>query len=118
MCYRHDGDGKCEEFEKKTSIKDCGFFTPEGFEDQWAVNVTVNPHYRRRKCSENIIVQPGPPSRDLVSRHKNIKICATIMWKSVSKPATNESESMNENGWMDGWMDVGRKEGRKKGMNE
>ena len=72
LCYRHEGDGKCEEFEQKTSIKDCGFFTPEGFEDQWAVNVTVNPYYRRRKCSEHIIVQPGPPSRDLVSRHKNI----------------------------------------------
>ena len=68
LCYRHEGDGKCEEFEKKTSIKDCGFYTPEGFEDQWAVNVTANPSFRRRKCYENIIVQQGPPSRDLV-RH-------------------------------------------------
>ena len=65
LCYRHDGDGKCEEFEEKTSMKDCGFYTPEGFQDQWAVNVTVNPSYHRSQCPENVIA--GPPSRDLVS---------------------------------------------------
>lgn len=64
LCYRHDGDGKCEEFEEKTSMKDCGFYTPEGFQDQWAVNVTVNPSYHRSQCPENVIA--GPPSRDLV----------------------------------------------------
>ena len=65
MCYRHEGDGKCEEFEKKTNIKDCGFYTPEGFEDQWAVNVTVNPYYRDKDCPENVVV--GPPTLDLVT---------------------------------------------------
>lgn len=66
MCYQHDGDGKCEDFEEKTSIKDCGFYTPEGFEDQWAISVTVNPHYNQSECSEDVIV--GPPARDLVSK--------------------------------------------------
>ena len=66
MCYRHEGDGKCEEFEKKTNIKDCGFYTPEGFEDQWAVNVTVNSNFRDRRCPESVVL--GPPPRDLVKK--------------------------------------------------
>ena len=64
LCYRHEGDGKCEDFEKKTNIKDCGFYTPEGFEDQWAVNVTVNSDYRDKRCPESVIL--GPPPLDLV----------------------------------------------------
>ena len=64
LCYRHEGDGKCEEFEKKTSIKDCGFYTPEGFDDQWALSVTVNSDADKHRL-ERII--PGPAPRDLVS---------------------------------------------------
>ena len=72
MCYRHDGDGKCEDFEKKTSIKDCGLYTPEGFEDQWAVSVAVNPEYRESRCPpENVIL--GPPPFDLVTSYNTIK---------------------------------------------
>lgn len=66
LCYQHDGDGKCEDFEEKTSIKDCGFHTPEGFEDQWAISVTVNPLYNQSECSEDVVI--GPPARDLVSK--------------------------------------------------
>ena len=66
LCYRHDGDGICEDFERKTSIKDCGFYTPEGFEDQWAVNVTVNPRDRDETCPENVTL--GPPPLDLVTQ--------------------------------------------------
>lgn len=66
LCYRHDGDGICEVFERKTSIKDCGFYTPEGFQDQWAVNVTVNPRDRDETCPENVTL--GPPPLDLVTQ--------------------------------------------------
>lgn len=66
MCYRHEGDGKCEEFEKKTNIKDCGFYTPEGFEDQWAMNVRVNSNFRDKRCPESVVL--GPPPLDLVTR--------------------------------------------------
>uniref|UniRef100_A0A673GA85 Pappalysin-2-like n=1 Tax=Sinocyclocheilus rhinocerous TaxID=307959 RepID=A0A673GA85_9TELE len=36
LCYVFEGDGVCEEFERSSSIQDCGFFTPQGFTDQWA----------------------------------------------------------------------------------
>ncbi|XP_016302321.1 pappalysin-2-like [Sinocyclocheilus anshuiensis] len=36
LCYVFEGDGVCEEFERRSSIQDCGFFTPQGFTDQWA----------------------------------------------------------------------------------
>ncbi|XP_015263086.1 PREDICTED: pappalysin-1 [Gekko japonicus] len=46
-CYFHDGDGVCEEFEQMTSIIDCGVYTPKGFLDQWASNVSVSHHDER-----------------------------------------------------------------------
>ena len=67
LCYRHDGDGVCEEFEKKTSIKDCGFYTPDDFQDQWVNSALASPKPRDSEdvCPESVIV--GPPRSDLVS---------------------------------------------------
>uniref|UniRef100_A0AAY5K3G1 Sushi domain-containing protein n=1 Tax=Esox lucius TaxID=8010 RepID=A0AAY5K3G1_ESOLU len=42
MCYFYDGDGVCEDFERETSVRDCGLYTPSGFLDQWATAVEVN----------------------------------------------------------------------------
>lgn len=79
LCYRHEGDGICEDFEEKTNIRDCGFYTPEGFEDQWAVNVTVNPSYRNReKCPEHVIL--GPPALDLVCQSSSSLIDNKYAW--------------------------------------
>lgn len=64
LCYRHDGDGVCEEVEKRTSIRDCGFFTPDGFRDQWVYRVNVNPKYKY-DCEPTSVI--GPPRSDLVS---------------------------------------------------
>ena len=64
LCYRHDGDGICEDFEIKTSIKDCGFYTPEGFKDQWVYSAAANPKYTY-VCEPHSII--GPPRPDLVS---------------------------------------------------
>ncbi|KTG07046.1 hypothetical protein cypCar_00016071 [Cyprinus carpio] len=36
LCYVFEGDGVCEEFERRSSVQDCGFFTPQGYADQWA----------------------------------------------------------------------------------
>ncbi|XP_053738591.1 pappalysin-2 [Synchiropus splendidus] len=36
QCYVFDGDGVCEEFERGSSVQDCGYFTPLGYTDQWA----------------------------------------------------------------------------------
>ncbi len=64
LCYRHDGDGICEDFEIKSSIKDCGFYTPEGFKDQWVYRAVANPKYTYY-CEPHSII--GPPRPDLVS---------------------------------------------------
>ncbi|XP_062873923.1 pregnancy-associated plasma protein A, pappalysin 1b [Trichomycterus rosablanca] len=42
LCYFYDGDGVCEEFERETSVRDCGLYTPNGFLDQWATRVEVS----------------------------------------------------------------------------
>uniref|UniRef100_A0A8C7FD39 Pappalysin-1 n=1 Tax=Oncorhynchus kisutch TaxID=8019 RepID=A0A8C7FD39_ONCKI len=42
MCYFYDGDGVCEDFERETSVRDCGLYTPSGFLDQWATAVHVS----------------------------------------------------------------------------
>lgn len=64
LCYRHDGDGKCEEFEKTTSIQDCGFYTPDGFKDQWVDHAIKNSKYKYTCKIDRII---GPPRASLVS---------------------------------------------------
>ncbi|XP_055515713.1 pappalysin-1-like [Leucoraja erinacea] len=60
-CYFHDGDGVCEDFEKKTSTRDCGLYTPSGFMDQWANNVTVSHHDDQHCPGWVIIGHPAAP---------------------------------------------------------
>ncbi|XP_066517075.1 pregnancy-associated plasma protein A, pappalysin 1a [Hoplias malabaricus] len=42
LCYYYDGDGVCEDFERETSVRDCGLYTPSGFLDQWATDVEAS----------------------------------------------------------------------------
>ncbi|KAM7378792.1 hypothetical protein PAMP_004390 [Pampus punctatissimus] len=42
QCYVFDGDGVCEEFERGSSVQDCGYFTPVGYTDQWASTATAS----------------------------------------------------------------------------
>ncbi|XP_061460291.1 pappalysin-1 [Rhineura floridana] len=65
-CYFHDGDGVCEEFEQMTSIIDCGVYTPKGFLDQWASNVSVSHHDER--CPGLVVI--GQPAANQVCRTK------------------------------------------------
>uniref|UniRef100_A0A672NZE7 Pregnancy-associated plasma protein A, pappalysin 1a n=1 Tax=Sinocyclocheilus grahami TaxID=75366 RepID=A0A672NZE7_SINGR len=53
MCYYYDGDGICEDFERETSVKDCGLYTPNGFLDQWATSVEVS-HEERLYCPADV----------------------------------------------------------------
>uniref|UniRef100_A0A4W4HRZ7 Sushi domain-containing protein n=1 Tax=Electrophorus electricus TaxID=8005 RepID=A0A4W4HRZ7_ELEEL len=46
MCYFYDGDGVCEDFERETSVRDCGLYTPTGYLDQWATAVEVSNEHR------------------------------------------------------------------------
>ncbi|XP_042715627.2 pappalysin-1 isoform X2 [Chrysemys picta bellii] len=65
-CYFHDGDGVCEEFEQMTSIKDCGVYTPKGFLDQWASNVSVS--HSDQECPGWVVI--GQPAATQVCRTK------------------------------------------------
>ncbi|XP_012669767.1 pregnancy-associated plasma protein A, pappalysin 1a [Clupea harengus] len=53
MCYFYDGDGVCEDFEQKTSVRDCGLYTPSGFLDQWAAGVEVS-HEDKLYCPADV----------------------------------------------------------------
>ena len=55
----------CEDFERETSISDCGFFTPDGFVDQWVSSAVANPEFQDSECPEMAIV--GPPNQLQVS---------------------------------------------------
>ncbi|KAK7488072.1 hypothetical protein BaRGS_00020663, partial [Batillaria attramentaria] len=61
LCYRHDGDGECESFERQTSVLDCGFYTPPSFFDQWAHHAVANPDHQRPECPARIAA--GAPER-------------------------------------------------------
>lgn len=64
-CFIHDGDGICEDFERPYSVTDCGYYTPPGFEDQWAKTAVANPEFQDDTCPESLII--GIPSRNQVS---------------------------------------------------
>ncbi|CAH2315900.1 Pappalysin-1 [Pelobates cultripes] len=74
-CYFHDGDGICEEFEKMTSLKDCGIYTPKGFLDQWASNVSVS-HYSVHHCPAHVVT--GKPAVTQVCQTKVVEINEAI----------------------------------------
>ncbi|XP_071948290.1 pappalysin-1-like [Antedon mediterranea] len=68
LCYRYDGDGHCEDFEKETNVADCGFYTPPRFYDQWASYARGNPQYQGPECPESAIY--GEPSRNQVCTYE------------------------------------------------
>uniref|UniRef100_A0A4W5L620 Pappalysin 2 n=1 Tax=Hucho hucho TaxID=62062 RepID=A0A4W5L620_9TELE len=49
LCYVFEGDGVCEEFERGSSIQDCGYFTPHGYSDQWASTAAAS-HQDQSSC--------------------------------------------------------------------
>lgn len=69
LCYRHEGDGVCEDFEQETSALDCGFYTPEGFFDQWAHDAVANPEHQLPSCPARIAT--GAPEVTLVKHLPN-----------------------------------------------
>ncbi|KAM7143849.1 pappalysin-1 [Macrochelys suwanniensis] len=74
-CYFHDGDGVCEEFEQMTSIKDCGVYTPKGFLDQWASNVSVS-HHSDQGCPGWVVI--GQPAATQVCRTKVMELSDVV----------------------------------------
>ncbi|XP_039591587.1 pappalysin-2 isoform X2 [Polypterus senegalus] len=70
-CYVFDGDGMCEPFEKGTTGKDCGFFTPHGFIDQWAAEAYAS-HQDNLKCPVTAVT--GEPSLSQTCKSKFLEI--------------------------------------------
>uniref|UniRef100_A0A672KPR9 Pappalysin 2 n=1 Tax=Sinocyclocheilus grahami TaxID=75366 RepID=A0A672KPR9_SINGR len=60
LCYVFEGDGVCEEFERRSSIQDCGFFTPQGFTDQWAS--TASGSHQDESCPASKVTGEPPLS--------------------------------------------------------
>lgn len=54
----------CEEAEIKSVFSDCGFYTPDGARDQWAIEAWANPDYQRSHCPEHVIT--GKPFYETV----------------------------------------------------
>uniref|UniRef100_A0A3B3W0Y5 Pappalysin 2 n=1 Tax=Poecilia latipinna TaxID=48699 RepID=A0A3B3W0Y5_9TELE len=59
QCYVFDGDGVCEEFERGSSVQDCGYFTPLGYTDQWASSASAS-HQDPKRCPA--VAATGEPS--------------------------------------------------------
>ncbi|KAM8934565.1 pappalysin-1 [Pelodytes ibericus] len=90
-CYFHDGDGVCEEFEKSSSIKDCGVYTPKGFLDQWASNVSVS-HHDEQHCPGGVV--NGQPAATQVCRTKVIELNEAVS-QYAWYPCTHRSHDVN-----------------------
>ncbi|XP_056276626.1 pappalysin-2 isoform X1 [Pseudoliparis swirei] len=69
-CYVFDGDGVCEEFERSSSIRDCGYFTPLGYTDQWA-SAAAASHQDPDRCPAHAAT--GEPSLTKLCRYQHLE---------------------------------------------
>ncbi|XP_019386125.1 PREDICTED: pappalysin-2 [Crocodylus porosus] len=94
LCYVHDGDGVCEPFERRSSILDCGLYTPKGYVDQWATQAFAS-HQDEKSCPVSIVT--GEPI---------VKVCKSHLQDLLEShslaawfPCTpNQEDMQNENG--------------------
>ncbi|XP_040840242.1 pappalysin-2 [Ochotona curzoniae] len=92
LCYVHEGDGVCESFEKKSSITDCGLYTPKGHLDQWAAQAH-SPYEDTKQCPA-ALVTGEPHSVICTSYHPDSpKQRPLTAWFPC---VTNGSKSQNE----------------------
>lgn len=83
MCYYYDGDGECEDFERETSVKDCGLYTPNGFLDQWATTVEVS-HEEKLYCPADVAAGYPAVTKVTVSpASARLITIRALMWRSV-----------------------------------
>ncbi|CAJ1071461.1 pappalysin-2 [Xyrichtys novacula] len=71
QCYVFDGDGVCEEFERGSSVQDCGYFTPLGYTDQWASTATAS-HQDPNCCPASAVT--GEPSLTKLCRYQHLEV--------------------------------------------
>ncbi|KAI5103983.1 pappalysin-2 isoform X1, partial [Silurus meridionalis] len=87
-CYYYDGDGVCEEFERGLSLQDCGFFTPNGYTDQWASSATASHHDLR--CP--VLSATGEPNLSLMCGSQHVEMSNALM-QDAWVPCTAMSHS-------------------------
>lgn len=64
-----------------TSIKDCGVYTPKGFLDQWASNVSVS-HHSDQQCPGWVVI--GQPAATQVRK----RVFFPVLESKVQQGAT------------------------------
>uniref|UniRef100_A0A8C7I9L0 Pappalysin 2 n=1 Tax=Oncorhynchus kisutch TaxID=8019 RepID=A0A8C7I9L0_ONCKI len=84
LCYVFEGDGMCEEFERGSSIQDCGYFTPHGYSDQWASTAAAS-HQDQSSCPA--LAATGEPS--CPTHHKESLECDEPSKSPPAKPSPN-----------------------------
>ncbi|KAM8728606.1 pappalysin-2 [Acanthopagrus schlegelii] len=92
QCYVFDGDGVCEEFERGSSVRDCGYFTPLGYTDQWASTATAS-HQEPNHCPAHAAT--GEPSLTKLCRHQHLELSEKLPTDAWF-PCTAQSDTNND----------------------
>nr|XP_019955585.1 PREDICTED: pappalysin-2 [Paralichthys olivaceus] len=92
QCYVFDGDGVCEEFERGSSVQDCGYFTPLGYTDQWASTATAS-HQDPNHCPAHAAT--GEPSLNKLCRYHHLEMRETLSTDAWF-PCTAQSDTNND----------------------
>ncbi|KAF7222859.1 pappalysin 2 [Nothobranchius furzeri] len=102
QCYVYDGDGVCEEFERDSSVQDCGYFTPLGYTDQWASTATAS-HQHPKRCPANGVT--GEPSLPKLCSFQHLEV-SELLPTDAWFPCTAQSDTNNglEHSY---WLKVG-----------
>ncbi|AWP04620.1 putative pappalysin-2 [Scophthalmus maximus] len=92
QCYVFDGDGVCEEFERGSSVQDCGYFTPLGYTDQWASTATAS-HQDSNHCPARAAT--GEPSLNKLCRYQHLEMSDKLP-SDAWFPCTAQSDTNND----------------------
>ncbi|XP_031143549.1 pappalysin-2 [Sander lucioperca] len=92
QCYVFDGDGVCEEFERGSSVQDCGYFTPLGYTDQWASIATAS-HQDPNHCPAHAAT--GEPSLTKLCRYQHLEASEKLPTDAWF-PCTAQSDTNND----------------------
>ncbi|XP_066548801.1 pappalysin-2 [Amia ocellicauda] len=103
LCYVFDGDGVCEEFERGSSVQDCGFFTPKGYTDQWA-NEAQASHQHDTKCP--VVTVQGEPSLSQVCKSQFLDVSDGLSHYAWF-PCTAHQDGFSDFDEMPVWLKVG-----------
>ncbi|KAK3567564.1 hypothetical protein QTP86_020030, partial [Hemibagrus guttatus] len=98
-CYFYEGDGVCEEFERGFSVQDCGFFTPNGFIDQWASSATAS--HEDWRCPA--LSATGEPNLSLViynAKRNTSQFCNNYMEAMCRSQYVEMNDALMQDAWV------------------